>query len=134
MWHHESFEYFQVSHLLGGTQQGSSQSLGSELMSGYLRHLVLFSLLCVCQSASLFCLPAGGAAGGGYAQVIPMEEVSDNRHPVSRYHKALSLSMPQLMKAFEELAQTLRLNKKNHYWFQTFGLCTFFCFVLCFYT
>lgn len=132
MWHHESFEYFQISHLLGGTQQGSSQSLGSELMSYYLRHLVLFSLLCVCQSASLFCLPAGGAAGGGYAQVIPMEEVSDNRHPVSRYHKALSLSMPQLMKAFEELTQTLRLNKKksllvSDFWTMHFLL---FCFVL----
>lgn len=76
-------------------------------------YCLVFSFLCVCQSASLFCLPAGGAAGGGYAQVIPMEEVSDYRHPVSRYHKALSLSMPQLMKALEELTQTLRLSKRK---------------------
>jgi len=91
----------------------------------------LFSLRCVCQSASLFFLPAGGAAGGGYAQVIPMEEVSDNRHPVSRYHKALSLSMPQLMKDLEELTQTLRINKKkslvvSDFWIMRFLLfCAF---------
>lgn len=55
-----------------------------------------FVSLSVYQRASLFRLPAGGAAGGGYAQVIPMEEVSEYRHPVSYYHKRLqTITWPQ---------------------------------------
>lgn len=53
-------------------------------------------LLSVYQHGSLFRLPTGGAAGGGYAQVIPMEEVREDRHPVSYYHQTLSLRMPRL--------------------------------------
>ena len=89
------------------------------------RHAYLFLLQwIVLDLVPTFFFALGGAAGGGYSQVIPMEEVRPSNHLQScacviglfgKYHNNLCLSPPILHKPSSLLGLTMvpRENKNN---------------------
>jgi len=75
-----------MSHLLGSTQQGSSQGLGSELMSGYLVFFavclsVCFIIFSPCRRSGRRGIRTGHSYGGGEWQQTSCLPLSQSPFP-----------------------------------------------------